>query len=395
VAEPDVDVAVVGAGIVGLATALQLLRARPSRTVAVVDAEDRVAAHQSGNNSGVVHAGVYYAPGSLKARLCREGRRELIAFAAEQGIPYRQDGKLIVALGPAEHGRLDALRERAERNGLEGVELIGRAELRAIEPHAAGDRALHVPETGVIDFAAVTAAYARAVAGLGGELRLGWPVTALTREGAGWRLGSGGRSLRARGLVTCAGLWSDRLLRMSGADTGGHRVVPFRGSYRTLLPPGAELVRSMIYPVPDPRLPFLGVHFTRGVDGGVHVGPNAVPALGRPEARAALRFPGMHRLLLAHARAGAGELWRDRVPSAYARLARRYLPELSASDLAPGPSGIRAQYVARDGSLVDDFLIRERDAALHVLNAPSPAATASLAIGRVVADRAIARFGLA
>jgi L-2-hydroxyglutarate oxidase len=394
VAEPEVDVVVVGAGVVGLATALQLLRTRPSRSVVVVEAEDHLAAHQSGHNSGVVHAGVYYAPGSLKARLCREGRRELIAFAAERGIPYRQDGKVIVALGPAEHARLDALRERAERNGLEGVELIGGAELRAIEPHAAGERALHVPETGVIDFAAVTAAYAGAVAELGGELRLGWPVTALARDGPGWRLQSGGRVLRARGLVTCAALGSDRLLRMSGADTDGHRVVPFRGGYRTVSSPGAELVRSMIYPVPDPRLPFLGIHFTRGIDGGVHVGPNAVLALGRREARAALRFPGLRRLLLAHARAGAAELWRDRVPAAYAREARRYVPELSPSDLAPGPSGIRAQCVARDGSLVDDFLIREGDAALHVLNAPSPAATASLAIGRVVAERAIARFGL-
>ena len=394
-AEADLDVVVVGAGIVGLATALQLLRARPGLALAVVDAEDRVAAHQSGHNSGVVHAGVYYAPGSLKARLCREGRRELIAFAAERGIPYRQDGKLIVALGPAEHARLAALRERAERNGLEGVQLLGGAELRAIEPHVAGDRALHVPETGVIDFVAVTAAYAEAVAELGGTVRLGWPVTALAREHAGWRLESRGRPLRARGLVACAGLGSDRLLRLSGADADAHRVVPFRGSYRTVLAPGAELVKSMIYPVPDPRLPFLGVHFTRGIGGGVHVGPNAVLPLARRDARAALRFPGLRRLMLAHARAGAGELWRDKVPAAYARQARRYLPELAASDLAPGMSGIRAQCVARDGSLVDDFLIRDEDAAVHVRNAPSPAATASLAIGRLVAERAVARFGLA
>ena len=384
---------VVGAGLVGLASALQLLRARPSLAVAVVEAEDRLAVHQSGNNSGVVHAGVYYAPGSLKARLCREGRRELIAFAAERGIPYRQDGKLIVAVDRSEHARLDELHRRAERNGLEEIELIGGDDLRAVEPHAAGDRALRVPETGVIDFAAVTAAYADAVAELGGTVRLGWPVTALARAGDGWRVESGGRALRARGVVCCAGLGGDRLLRLAGGGDDGHRVVPFRGGYRTIEPPGADLVRSMIYPVPDPTLPFLGVHFTRGIDGHVHVGPNAVLVLGR-QTRAALRFPGLPRLLLKNARAGVGELWRDRVPAAFLRAARRYLPGLTAADLAPGGSGVRAQCVARDGSTVDDFLFREDEGILHVRNAPSPAATASLAIGRMIAERAIERFGL-
>jgi (S)-2-hydroxyglutarate dehydrogenase len=391
VAEPELDVVVVGAGVVGLATALHLLRARPSLAVSVVDAEDRVAAHQSSHNSGVLHAGVYYAPGSLKARLCREGRRELIAFAAERGIPYRQDGKVIVAVQRAEYERLDELHRRAERNGLEGLELIGGAELRELEPHAAGERALRVPETGVIDFEAVARAYADAVAELGGTVRLGWPVTGLARAGDGWRLESRDRSLDARGVVACAGLGADRLLRMAGGDDGAHRIVPFRGAYRTVLADG--LVRSMIYPVPDPRLPFLGVHFTRGIDGGVHVGPNALLALGRGT-RAALRFPGLRRLLVAHVRAGAAELWRDRVPAAFVRRARRYLPELTAADLAPGGSGIRAQSVARDGSLVDDFLFREDDGIVHVLNAPSPAATASPAIGRMIAERAIERFGL-
>ena len=392
-ADTELDVVVVGAGVVGLATALQLLRARPSLAVTVVDAEDRIAAHQSSHNSGVLHAGVYYPPGSLKARLCREGRSELIAFAAERGIPYRQDGKVIVAVRRSEHDRLEQLRARAERNGLEGLELIGGAELRALEPHAAGERALRVPETGVIDFAAVAAAYAEALSELGGTVRLGWPVTALARAPAGgWRVESRGAELRARAVVACAGLGADRLLRMAGGDDGGHRIVPFRGGYRTVLADG--LVRSMIYPVPDPRLPFLGVHFTRGIDGGVHVGPNAVLALSR-DTRTVLRFPGLRRLLLAHARAGAGELWRDRVPAAFLRRARRYLPDLTAADLAPGGSGIRAQCVARDGSLVDDFLVREDDGIMHVLNAPSPAATASPAIGRMIAERAIERFGLA
>jgi (S)-2-hydroxyglutarate dehydrogenase len=393
--EPEVDVVVVGAGVVGLATALQLLRARPSLAVAVVDAEDRVAEHQSGHNSGVVHAGVYYTPGSLKARLCREGRRELIAFAAERGIPYRQDGKLIVAVSPAEHGRLEDLRRRAEQNGLEGVEMIGGAELRAIEPHAAGDRALHVPETGVIDFSAVAAAYADVVRELGGTVRLGWPVTALARTGAGWELASHDRTLRTRAVITCAGLGADRLRRLAGAADDGYRVVPFRGSYQHVVEPADELVRSMIYPVPDPRLPFLGVHFTRGIDGGVHVGPNAVLALPLREAPAALRFPGLRRLMRRYALVGAGEMWRDRVRTAFVRQARRYVPELTAADLVPGTSGVRAQYVARDGSLVDDFLIREEEGLIHVLNTPSPAATASPAIGRMVAERAIERFGLA
>jgi (S)-2-hydroxyglutarate dehydrogenase len=393
VAEPEFDIVIVGAGVVGLATAWQILRARPSLAIAVVDAEDRLAAHQSSHNSGVVHAGVYYAPGSLKARLCREGRSELIAFAAERRIPYRQDGKLIVAVDRSEHDRLDDLHRRAQANGLEGVELIGRDELRAIEPHVAGERALRVPETGVIDFAAVAAGYAAEVSERGAEIRLGWPVTALARAGAGWRLESGGRTLHARGVVACAGLGTDRLLTLAGTEDGSHRIVPFRGSYRNVEAPGAELVRSMIYPVPDPGLPFLGVHFTRGIDDHVHVGPNAVLVIGR-DTPAALRFPGLRRLLLAHARAGVGELWRDKVASAFVRQARRYLPELSGTDLAPGGSGVRAQCVARDGSLVDDFLFRDGEAMLHVVNAPSPAATASPAIGRMIAERAIEKFGL-
>jgi L-2-hydroxyglutarate oxidase LhgO len=385
---PEFDVVVVGAGVVGLATALHLLRARPSLAVAVVDAEDRVAGHQSGNNSGVVHAGVYYAPGSLKARLCREGRSELIAFAAERGIPYEQRGKLIVAVRPSEYGRLDELHRRAERNGLEGVRLIGGDELRAIEPHVAGERALHVPETGVIDFAAVAAAFADSVRDLGGVLQLGWPVTGLAREPGIWRLESRGRELATRCLVTCAGLGSDRLLELTGAGDGDHRIIPFRGSYQTVVGPAAELVRGMIYPVPDPRLPFLGVHFTRGIDGGVHVGPNAVLALDRRTLPATLRFPGFRRLARRYARVGVGELWRDKVPAAFLRQAQRYLPELRRADLVPAEaSGVRAQLVKRDGSLVDDFVICEGDGVLHVLNAPSPAATASLAIGREVAAR--------
>ncbi len=394
------DVAVVGAGLVGLASALQLLRREPSLDVVVVEAEAEVATHQSGHNSGVVHAGVYYQPGSLKARLCREGRQELIAFAQDHAIPFRQDGKLIVASRPSEHGRLDDLHERARANGLRGVRLLSGPELREIEPHVAGERALHVPESGVIDFGQVARAYRRELEGLGAELRVGWPVTAAQRTGDGWRLESNGRLLRARTVLCCGGLFADRLLRMT--DSGpriGYAIVPFRGNYYKMLDRASHLVNAMIYPVPDPRLPFLGVHFTRGIDGTVHVGPNALVALGRngtggrgaswTDIRDTITFPGSARLARAHARVGAAELWRDTVKSAAVREMRRYLPELRAGDLQRGGSGVRAQCVARDGTLVDDFLVEEGAQVVNVLNAPSPAATASLAIGRLVAERTL------
>jgi L-2-hydroxyglutarate oxidase LhgO len=398
----DCDVAVVGAGLVGLASALQLLRREPSLDVVVVEAETQVATHQSGHNSGVVHAGVYYQPGSLKARLCREGRQELIAFAQDHAIPFRQDGKLIVASRPSEHGRLDDLHDRARANGLRDVRLLSGPELREIEPHVAGERALHVPESGVIDFGQVALACRRELEGLGAELRVGWPVTSAQRAGGGWSLESDGRLLRARTVLCCGGLFADRLLRMTDTDPARprrHAIVPFRGNYYKMLDRASHLVNAMIYPVPDPRLPFLGVHFTRGIDGTVHVGPNALVALGRngtgargaswTDIRDTITFPGSARLARTYARVGAAELWRDIVKPAAVREMRRYLPELRAGDLRRGGSGVRAQCVASDGALVDDFLVEEGPQVVNVLNAPSPAATASLAIGRLVAERVL------
>jgi L-2-hydroxyglutarate oxidase LhgO len=376
------DCVVVGAGLVGLATAKALLEARPGLRLAVIDKEDRIAAHQSGRNSGVLHAGLYYVPGSLKARFCREGRAELIRFAEERGIPYRLCGKLVVAADERELPRLRALAERGAANGLSLREL-GPAEWAELEPNVRGVRALHVEESGVIDFKAVAQAYADVVRERGGELRLGVEVSDL-------------RELDARAVVTCAGLQADRLAR------GGHAIVPFRGDYYELRKP--ELVNGLVYPVPDPAFPFLGVHFTRRVDGRLLAGPNAVPALAREgysrlslrprDTLEVLRHPGFRRLARSYARTGAREIWRDLVRPAMVAELRRTIPAIEARDVAYGPSGIRAQVLGPDGSLVDDFLFEDDERALHVVNAPSPAATASLVIGRHVAERALARFDL-
>jgi L-2-hydroxyglutarate oxidase LhgO len=378
--EQPLDVAVVGAGLVGLATAAALLEARPGLALAVYDKEGRIAAHQSGRNSGVLHSGLYYEPGSLKARFCREGRAELIRLAEERGIPYRLSGKLVVAADERELPRLHALAARGRANGLALEELDA---WRDVEPHVAGVRALHVEESGVIDFAAVARAYAEVVRELGGELRLGREVRSVAE-------------LPAAGVVVCAGLQADRL---AGSE---HRIVPFRGDYYDLRNP--ELVRGLVYPVPDPAFPFLGVHFTRRVDGRLLAGPNAVPALAREGYRRGsfdardtlevLRHPGFRRLARSYAVTGARELWRDLVRPAMVAELRRYVPALDPRDVVYGPAGVRAQVLRRDGTLVDDFLLEESDRAVHVLNAPSPAATASLPIGRYVAERAIERFGL-
>jgi (S)-2-hydroxyglutarate dehydrogenase len=375
------DVVVVGAGLVGLSTAMALLEARPGLHVTVIDKEHRVAAHQSGRNSGVLHAGLYYEPGSLKARFCREGRTELIAFAQQHGVPYRLCGKLVVAATAAELPRFEALAERGRANGLKLRVLDDWPEL---EPNVVGVRALHVEESGVIDFAAVAQAYANVVRELGGKIVLGREVRDVAELSAG-------------AVVVCAGLQADRL-----AAGSPYRIVPFRGDYYALRDP--ELVRGLVYPVPDPAFPFLGVHFTRRADGSLLAGPNAVPALAREgygrlafdprDTLEVLRHSGFRRLARSYARTGALELWRDLVKPAMVAEMRRYIPSIRARDVAYGPSGVRAQVLAADGSLVDDFLLEDGERALHVLNAPSPAATASIPIGRHVAERAIARFGL-
>lgn len=396
------DVVVVGAGIVGLATAYKLLQARPGIDIAIVDKEDRVAAHQTGHNSGVLHSGVYYRPGSLKARLCRQGKAELEDFAAAHGVPVERCGKLIVATHSGEFERLAALKESAEANGVSGTTLLGPEGLRDVEPHAAGARALHVPETAVVDFGRIARALAAEVVERGGTLLLGRSVEGLGSRNGVMALRTGAGELRTRHVITCAGLQSDRVLRTGPTDD--ERVLPFRGDYYTLGAEASHLVRALIYPVPDPGLPFLGVHLTRRIDGAVWAGPNAVLALAREgygrtdvdlhDVAATLGYPGFWRLARRHWRLGAAEVWRDVVASAYARQIRRYLPAISASDLTFGPSGVRAQAVRRDGRLVDDFSIMATPDVIEVRNAPSPAATSSLAIGGHIATLALGEFSL-
>ena len=391
------DVIVIGAGLVGLATAMALLAQRPGVQLAVLEKEASVGTHQSGHNSGVIHAGLYYQPGSLKARFCTAGRLAMMEFAERHQIPYRQTGKLVVATGESELPRLASLAERGRANGL-AVREIGAAEIAEIEPAARGVCALHIPESGVIDYRLVAVAYAETVGQGGGRVLCGRGVSGLTRVPGGWTVRAGGDEFRARTVVTCAGLQADRIAAMTGHGDG-YRIVPFRGDYYTFRPEAAGLVRGLVYPVPDPAFPFLGVHFTRGVDGTLHAGPNAVPALAREgygrfsvngrDLVDSLRFPGLRKLARAYARTGALEIYRDLVKPAYLAEMRRYIPQLTAGDITFGPSGIRAQCLSRSGGLVDDFLIEAGDGIIHVLNAPSPAATASLVIGQHIAERAV------
>lgn len=403
--QPDIaeesDVVVVGAGLVGLATAKALLTRQPELRVTVVEKETSVAAHQSSHNSGVVHAGVYYAPGSQKAQFCTEGRRALEAYTAERGIPLQRIGKLVVAVRPDELARLEQLFERATANGLKGLEMLPPEGFREHEPHIRGLRALWVPESGVVDFAAVARAYAADVESAGGSIMLGSALTGVDRVQGGLAVTAGGNRLRTRFLITCAGLQSDRVARLAGASPSVS-IVPFRGDWWTLAPRAAGLVRGLVYPVPDPALPFLGVHLTRRIDGAVWAGPNAVLSLAREgygrrdvnraDARDVLQDKGFRRLARTMWRTGAAEMWRTASRRAYLATVVPYLPDLTAADLVDRTSGIRAQAVAGDGQMVDDFQLADGPNALHVLNAPSPAATASLAIGSRLAERALHRL---
>ena len=399
------DLAIVGGGIIGLATAYRLLAARPDLRLTVLEQEPEVAMHQSGHNSGVVHAGLYYAPGSLKAQLCREGKTALEAFCAAKEIPVERVGKLVIALNEAELPRLDALRERATANGVPGLEVVDGERIRELEPHAAGVRALWSPTTGIVDFRRVALAYAAEVRARGGTIRTGARVTAIDTRADGLVLHTENEELAAGAAVVCAGLWADRVAELTG--DGGRdapRIVPFRGDYYTLTPDARPLVRGLIYPLADPRFPFLGVHFTRRIDGEVWAGPNAVLAFARAGYRrrdlsardltTTLAFPGFARLAARYLRTGLAEMWRDLSKRAFLAELQRYVPELRAEQLTFGPSGVRAQALARDGTLVDDFDLAGRGRVLHVRNAPSPGATASLAIGRVLSERAVAQFGL-
>lgn len=400
-----VDVAIIGAGIVGLATALRLLEARPDLRLTVLEGEDRVAAHQSGHNSGVVHAGLYYAPGSQKAMLCREGKALLERYCETHGIPIAFPGKLVVALDEEEVPRLTALRAKGEANGVAGLEEVGPERIREIEPHVAGIRALWSPRTGITDFTRVTQAYAADVAVRGGAIELSRLVTGIERRREGLVLATPRGPIQAANVIACAGLWSDRVASMSGdATPDSPRIVPFRGDYYTLSPDAATLVNGLVYPVPDPRFPFLGIHLTRRIDGEVWAGPNAVLAFKRTGYRRrdvslrdlgeALANPGFRRLARRFWRIGLSEMWRDASHGAFTREVQRFLPGLRPDQLRFGPSGVRAQALRRDGTLVDDFDLAGSGRLIHVRNAPSPAATSSLAIGGRLAAQALEQFGL-
>jgi L-2-hydroxyglutarate oxidase len=398
------DVAVVGGGILGLATALQLLRRKPGLRLVLLEREPELAAHQSGHNSGVVHAGLYYPPGSLKARLCRAGKADLEAYCAEHGIPLERIGKLVVALDEGELPRLRELHTRGTANGVEGLELVGPERIREVEPHAAGIQGVWSPETGIVDYRRVALAFADDVRALGGTIETGREVRKIDERAQELVLQTNQGPLVTRRLISCAGLHADRVAAMT-SDPGTERIIPFRGDYYTLKPEARALVRGLIYPVPDPRFPFLGVHFTRRIDGEVWAGPNAVLAFARegyrrrdislPDLLRVLTYRGFIRLALRYWRTGTAEFWRDLSKRAFVRELRRYLPALESDQLTFGPSGVRAQALDPDGTLVDDFRLGGSDRVLHVRNAPSPAATASLAIGRELADQAVTRFGLA
>ncbi|WP_309141720.1 L-2-hydroxyglutarate oxidase [Streptomyces griseicoloratus] len=390
----DCDVLVIGGGIVGLSTAYAITRAAPGTRVTVLEKEPGPARHQTGRNSGVIHSGIYYRPGSLKARYAVRGAAEMVKFCAEYGIDHAVTGKLIVATARAELPRLHALVQRGRENGIP-VRELGAAQIQEYEPEVRGLAAIHVGTTGVCDYVAVARQLAEAS---GAEIRYGAEVLVIDRRpelGVAVRTRSGD-VIRARVLVNCAGLHCDEVARMTGDDPG-MRIIPFRGEYYELAQP--EMVRGLVYPVPDPAFPFLGVHLTRGIDGSVHIGPNAVPALAREgydwgvvrprELGATLAWPGSWRIARRHWRYGAGELRRSLSKGAFTTAVRRLLPGVTEGDLVPAPAGVRAQAVLPDGTLVDDFLIREGARAVHVLNAPSPAATAALPIGREVGRRAL------
>jgi L-2-hydroxyglutarate oxidase LhgO len=392
----------IGGGILGLATARELHSRFPHLRMAVVEKEDAPGQHQSGHNSGVLHAGVYYKPGSLKARLCLEGKAAMERFADEHGITYETCGKLIVALREDELGRLEDLFERGQANGVPGLRKVGPEEIREIEPHAAGIAALHSPGTGIIDFGAVVTTLARLLVEDGVELLLGHEVLGLEAGEGVTTVRTSQGDLTTRSLVSCAGLHSDRVARMQGPAEVA--IIPFRGDYYTLRPEARDLCRGLIYPVPDPSLPFLGVHFTKRYDGEVWAGPNAVLATEREGYRRlgfrardlweTVSYPGFAKMARRYWKIGAAEVWRDAVKSAFVRDLQRYVPEVRSDQLVFGPSGVRAQAVDPNGALVDDFALARTATGLHVLNAPSPAATASLAIARMLADEAADAFGL-
>lgn len=385
------DIAVIGAGIVGLSVAMQVLEKFPRLRVLILEKENGVAQHQTGHNSGVIHSGLYYKPGSLKAKLCVEGAREMVEFCARHSIPHEVCGKLVVAINEEEATRLAGLHERGIANGLAGLELLGQQAMREIEPHVAGVSALKVPSTGITHYAQVAQKYADLAAARGAELKTGAAVTGFRNHSAEVVIQTRGGDFSTQYAINCAGLYSDRIAHLAGHDPQV-QIVPFRGEYYDLIPERASLVKNLIYPVPDPRFPFLGVHFTRRITGTIDAGPNAVLALRREgykrtdfdlgETMETFAYGGFRKMAWRQWRYGLSEYRRSLQKSEFVRSLQTLVPEVRSDDLVPGGSGVRAQALAPDGNLVDDFRFVPRDRFLHVLNVPSPAATASLPIGR-------------
>lgn len=397
------DIAIVGGGIVGLAAGRELLRRHPHLKLAVLEKEAAVSQHQTGHNSGVIHSGIYYTPGSLKAKLCTEGRRALWDYCHAKGIEYRQVGKLIVATEESELPRLQNLWERGQANGIEGIEMLDAAGIEEREPHCRGIKAIFSPVTGIVDYGVVARAFADDIREMGGDILTQRKVTDIRRGNGVSTVVSSGGDVESRYVITCGGLQSDRLAKMTGGK-GDPKIVPFRGDYLILKPEKRYLVKGNIYPVPDPSFPFLGVHFTPRMNGDIWLGPNAVLAFSREgysfstinvsDLMESLTYSGFIRLAGKYMSIGMGEMYRDVVRSAYVKALQRYIPELKVEDTLPGPSGVRAQAMNADGSMVDDFVFEGAEGVVHVRNAPSPAATSSLAIGSFIADDADKRFGL-
>ena len=396
------DIVIIGGGILGLSTAMQLLERVPNWRVAVIEKEGQLATHQTGHNSGVMHSGIYYRPGSHKAQFCVAGLNNMVKFCDENEIEYQQCGKVIVALNESELGRLQDLFQRGTANGVPDLEIVGPERLKEIEPHTVGMRALWAPHTGIVDFTKVAAAFANKFQQAGGDIFTGAAVKKITNMTGSVALETTKGTLQAKHLINCAGLYADKVATMTGEKLGV-RIIPFRGEYYTLRPESHHLVSGLIYPVPDPQFPFLGVHFTRNIKGHVEAGPNAVMALRREgyrkrdfslgESMANLAYPGFWKMAAKYWKIGMGEAYRSFNKRVFLHDLQRLIPEIRNSDLASGGSGVRAQAVARDGSLLDDFSIIQGRDAIHVLNAPSPGATSSLAIGDHIAGLAVENFG--
>jgi L-2-hydroxyglutarate oxidase len=391
----DEVVGIVGAGIIGLAIGREIIRRWPGTRVVVLEKEDRIAAHQTSHNSGVVHAGLYYKPGSLKARLCTRGREMLREYCTDRGLPYEECGKLVVAVNSEDVRRLDAIYARADSNAVPGLRRIGPEEIRAIEPHATGLVALHSPHTAITDYPLICASFAKDITEAGGEIRCTAPVTRIREVSDSIEVVAGGQPVTVDRLIICAGLHTDRVARLAGDGTEP-RIIPFRGEYMLVKPEKAHMVRGLIYPVPDPRYPFLGVHFTRRVSGEVEVGPNAVLAFAREGYRLATvnladlgaiaSWPGFWAMARKHWVTGLKEMYGSVSQRAYMKAAQRYVPEIGPGDVVRGGAGVRAQALDRDGSLVDDFRINQMGRITAVRNAPSPAATSCMAIAEYVVD---------